>query len=68
MGDETGKMQSMMHLFEGSRLAATFPGNPSLASWLVSNRDTHDYEWTGTTYRLRWREPWRLIEALKQEN
>lgn len=51
----------MMHLFEGDRLEAEFEGGPSLASWLLDHRDTHDYEWDGRVYRLKFREPWRLV-------
>lgn len=57
----------MMHLYEGARLERTFQGdNAAFAVWLMSHPDTHDYEWTGMTYRLRWRAPWTLIEAMTE--
>lgn len=51
----------MMHIFNGDALVAEFVGGPSLASWLIAHPDTHDYEPDGRIFRLKFREPWRLV-------
>ena len=51
----------MMALHENGAIVATFEGNPSLARFLVKNPDTHDYEWDGSVFRLRFRKPYELI-------
>ena len=51
----------MMHLLEGNRVAAEFDGNPSLAVWLIAHPETHDCVFDGQVYRVRFREPWRLL-------
>lgn len=50
----------MMHILHGNEPVAELTDSPSLASWLMANPDTHDYE--PKTFRFKWRNGWRLVK------